>query len=338
MLNITNLRPIFSESSKYALQFGDVRIAWYAVCILSGVILAAVVGYFCFFKKLKLDSDLLFEGLALGLIFGITGARIYYVLFYEGHYDNFLDMINITNGGLAIHGAVIAIFAYLPIWCKIRKIKLIYVLEITLPLVLLAQVVGRWGNFMNQEAFGGLIKYPGMIDEYQPLTDANLLAQREFLSNMFIPKFIIDRMYIPYSSASGFTVAGYYQPTFLYESILNLIGVTTYMISRKYIKKLYVGDAVCFYLIWYGAVRYFIESMRTDPLYFFNTGLKVAQLISILFIVGGLALFIIRRVAKFHLISCYDALYKEGSTIMIEPTNEQPKEQDQQEEQQQGEK
>ena len=77
------------------------------------------------------------------------------------------------------------------------------------------QAVGRWGNFVNQEAFGSLFKFPGFVDVNTALTDANLLAQREFLSKLLIPNFIIDRMYIPYSSASGWTVAGYYHPTFL---------------------------------------------------------------------------------------------------------------------------
>ncbi len=319
----TELRPVFPESSKIFLKIGNLEITWYAVIILSGAIICALFGYFHYCKRLGVDADTVSEGLAIGLLCGILGARLYYVAFSGYHYESFWEVINPREGGLAIHGAVIATMIFIPIFCKIKNIDLITTLEIALPIFMFGQVVGRWGNFMNQEAFGSLIKYPGFVSNEIPLDDNALMAQREFLKSLLIPDFIIDRMYIDYSSAAGFTVAGYYHPTFLYESLLNLFGMTTYMIVRKFWKKILVGDGVSFYLIWYGIVRIFIESLRTDPLLLGNTNIKVAWVISGIFILVGIALAVIRRICKFRMESCYDALYKEGATMMLNNKQEE---------------
>lgn len=315
MLNIlTNLRPTFADSTKYLING---VITWYAVIILSGALLGSLIGYFVFARRLHLDSDTLIVGLTIGLFVGILGARLYYVLFAfkDMEINSFIDIINPRNGGLAIHGAVIAAGIFIVIYCKLKKVKLLYVLEIAMPLILLAQVVGRWGNFVNQEAFGPLVPFTG-----EPvggiLSDAQLLEQREFLKHFLIPDFIIDRMYIASSGAAGFTIAGYYVPTFLMESVANLIGLTAYMIIRKYWKKIYVGDGLCFYLIWYGTVRLFIEILRTDALMIGNTGIKQNVLISAVFIVAGIALIVLRRIFKYKPISCYEALYGKESTMM----------------------
>ncbi len=322
---LTELRPIFSEDSKVAFSLFGFDVAWYAVIILCGAILAAVIGYYGYAKRLGVDEDTVLTGVTFGLFFGILGARLYYVLFdatvSPGAYDSFFEIINLRDGGLAIHGGIIAAILFVIVYSKIKKIKVIYLLEIVMPVFMLAQAVGRWGNFMNQEAFGTLIQVEGLqaygeLTRWSQLSDSVLLAQREVLSNMLIPDFIIDRMYIKSSSASGFICAGYYYPTFLFESFFNLIGAVGYMILRKYIKKIYVGDGVSFYLIWYGVLRFFIEMLRTDPLVIGNTGIKIAQLISIICIVIGLALAILRRVFKYKLIPCAYALHDKESSMM----------------------
>ncbi len=323
LMFLTNeLRPIFPESSKYIEIFG-IEIAWYAIIILTGAIICGLFGYFYYCKRLGLDADTVSEGLAIGLLCGILGARLYYVAFSGDTYANLWEVINPRSGGLAIHGGVLATAIFIPVFCKIKRIDLITMLEIAMPIFMFGQVVGRWGNFVNQEAFGSLIKYPGFISADIPLDDAALLAQRDFLKSLLIPDFIIDRMYIDYSSAEGFTVAGYYHPTFLYESLLNLFGMTTYMITRKFWKKVLVGDGVSFYLIWYGIVRIFIESLRTDPLLIGNTNIKVAWVISGIFIVIGIALAVVRRVLKYRVVSCYDALYKEGASLLLDNKQEE---------------
>lgn len=322
---LTELRPIVDRDSRIAFSIGNIDIMWYAVIILSGALIGTVFGYFRFGKRLGLDSDTVITGLTIGLILGILGARLYYVIFtassHEIVYNSFLEVINPRDGGLAIHGGIIATAIFLPVYCKVKKIKLLTLLEIAMPLILFAQVVGRWGNFMNQEAFGGLVQVDGLeelgeITRYTVLPDEILVAQREALSKLLVPNFVINRMYIPYSSASGFLCSGYYYPTFYFESVLNFIGIVAYMITRKYWKKILVGDGISFYLIWYGVVRFFIETMRTDPLLLGNTGIKVAELTSIIYIILGLLWIVIRRIKKYQMISCYDALYKEGSSMM----------------------
>lgn len=325
-LFLDNLRPLFEESSKYAFSLFGIEIAWYAVIILTGAMISAIFGYYYYAKRLGVSSDNVFYGVALGLFFGVLGARLYYVIFTastgEIHYDSLLEIINPRDGGLAIHGGVIAATIFLVFYCRIRHIKLLYVLEIVMPLIMFSQAVGRWGNFVNQEAFGGLVQVEGLdisaLTNWSVLPDSILEAQREALSNLLIPNFIIDRMYIEYSSAGGFICAGYYYPTFLFESVLNFVGVTAYFITRKFCKKIVVGDALSFYLIWYGAVRIFIESMRTDPLMLGNTNIKVAQLISIIMIAGGVILFVLRRVFKYKLIPCRNALYDKDASMMLE--------------------
>ncbi len=321
LINIlTNLRPVFPENDKIAFTIGTVSIAWYAIIIMCGAILGTCIGYFVFAKKLHLDSDTLLTGMTIGVLVGILGARLYYVLFNfkNMQINNIIDIISPRGGGLAIHGAIIAELIFLPLYCKLKRVDLIVVLEIAMPLILLAQVVGRWGNFVNQEAFGSLVPYSGDLVN-GALSDAQLLEQREFLKHLLVPDFIIDRMYIAGSNLGHITsnipkIAGYYFPTFYFESLANLIGLTAYMIARKYIKKIYVGDGLCFYFIWYGIVRIIIESMRTDPLTLGS--IRVAILISVISIIIGITLLVLRRVKKYRLESCRDWFYGKGGSIM----------------------
>lgn len=313
-----------SSCEKVAFTIGNFEVAWYAVIILLGAMLAVVVGYFGYAKKLGLDSDTVITGITIGVVVGILGGRLYYVLFnYQNlEINNFIDVISPRGGGMAIHGAIFAELIFLPIYCKVKKVDILVALEIVLPVIMLAQVVGRWGNFVNQEAFGSLVPFSGDIVN-NTLSAAQLAEQREFLQKLLIPDFIIDHMYITSSNASGFVCAGYYHPTFLYEGVANLIGYITYIILRKRVKKIYVGDGLSFYLMWYGFVRFFIELIRTDPLTIGNTGIRIAVIISVLLFVAGLAIAVLRRVFKYRLVSCYDALFKEGATMMLEKKEKQ---------------
>lgn len=308
------------ECNKIAFSIGEFGVAWYALLIMLGATLAAIIGYFGYAKKIGLDSDTVISGITIGVVVGILGARLYYVLFnwQNMEINNIIDVISPRNGGLAIHGGIFAELIFLPIFCKVKKLKMLTLLEIVLPVIMLAQAVGRWGNFINQEAFGSLIPFSGEVINGK-LSAAQLLEQRQYLENLCIPKFVIDNMYITSSSASGFTYAGYYHPTFLYESIANFIGFITYTIIRRKVKNIYVGDGVCFYLTWYGLVRFFIELLRTDPLTIGNTGIRIAVVVSILYFVVGLTLAILRRVFKYKLITCEEAMFREDSTILLEP-------------------
>ena len=305
----------------YLIQTTSFEIRWYAICVVGGACLVALYGYHGFAKRCGLDSDTTLTGVTIGIISGVLGARIYYVIFeHEGiNFDNgilrgLIDIINPAGGGLAIHGGIYAAALFVFIYCLVKKIKFLELIEIVLPLLMLGQVIGRWGNFFNQEAFGPLVNgYHG-----HPLTSNDLIAQRETLRHLLVPDFVIDQMYLTSRVAveGGYKyVTGYYHPTFFYESMANLIGAFTYIILRKHSKKIYVGDGICFYLTWYGFVRFFIELLRQDPLVFnlFGIEFKAAVLTSVLFFVAGITLFILRRVYKVHLVSTKEFYYEGGS-------------------------
>ena len=341
---LTNLKPTPYPNS---FSIFGLEIAFYAVIILSGAIICATIGYLLFAKKLGLSVDDVTEGVAIGLLCGIVGARLYYVLFNHEGLTNIIDIINPRNGGLAIHGGIIGTAIFLPIFCKVKKLNLLYLMEIVVPIFLTCQVIGRWGNFMNQEAFGPMIDTIGGLTlenikanatggigtYYSPfiMSDQILEAQRSAMNGWLIPNFIVDQMYIErgWILIDGVEVyiSGYYHPTFLYESLMNLLIVVFMYVGRKKIKKYYVGDSLGVYLVGYGVVRFIIESLRTDPLTIGNTGIKIATVISVLFVVLGITLLVLRRVFKFQLKSCHELFYTEGQTMLIdEPKKEEANE------------
>lgn len=339
LMFLENLKP---TPYKQGFEIFGIEIRFYAVIILSGAIVATTYGFLRFAKKLGMNGDMVLEGLAYGLLFGILGARLYYVLFEHEGLDSFLDIINPRSGGLAIHGAIFATAIYVPIFCKIKKIDLLVLAEIIVPCFMFAQVVGRWGNFMNQEAFGPLIDSfgglsienikavsvsgSGTISNPYVLSDEILLAQREFMHKCLIPDFIVNQMYIEDGwiliNGQNIYVSGYYHPTFLYESLMNLAFVIFMLVGRKYTKKYYIGDSICVYLMSYGIVRFIIEILRTDPLTIGNTNIKIAQVMSILFVIAGITLLILRRVFKYRLTTCHEMFYEEGHTMILEKTKE----------------
>lgn len=315
---IDHLKPTILDP--YIFEMKNFEIRWYAICVVGGACLVALYGYYCFGKKVGLDSDTTLTGVTIGIVSGVLGARIYYVIFEHEmiSFDNgiirgLIDIINPAGGGLAIHGGIYAAAIFVGIYCIVKKIKFLELIEIVLPLLMLGQVIGRWGNFFNQEAYGPLVNgYPG-----HALTASELIAQRETLRHLLVPNFVIDQMYLTSKVAidGGYAyVTGYYHPTFFYESVANFFGAFAYIFIRKHSKKVYVGDGICFYLTWYGFVRFFIELLRQDPLILrlFGIDFKVAILTSILFFVAGITLFILRRVFKFYLVSTREFYYEGG--------------------------
>lgn len=241
---------------------GDFSIRWYSVLILVGIIIGFILaereG-----KKFNLPKDFIFNLGFWVVIFGVIGARLYYVIFNFGMYkDNLIDIFKVWNGGLAIHGGIIAGLITLIIYCHINKVNFLRVADIVVPSLILAQAIGRWGNFFNGEAHG-------------PVTT---LAN---LENLHIPSFIID----------GMNIDGiYYHPTFLYESLWCILGFILIIIIRKYYKYLKSGQLTCFYMMWYSIGRFLIESLRTDSLMLGD--FKVAQLVSLLMFILGFIFFV----------------------------------------------
>ena len=248
--------------NRVALDLGIIQIYWYSIFIFLGILVASIIIY-KEFKKQNVDEDF-FVNLAFNtIVFGVLGARLYYVLFNLDYYlASPLEILKVWNGGLAIHGGIIVGLITLLIYCKIKKVKPLRVTDIAVPSLIIAQAIGRWGNFFNSEAHG-------------PFTT---LAN---LKELFIPQFIIDGMYI-----NGV----YYHPTFYYESLWCILGFIVLLLVRKFYKSLKCGQLTCIYLMWYGVGRLFIESLRTDSLMIGS--IKVAQLVSIGMVAIGLLLFI----------------------------------------------
>ena len=247
--------------NRVAIDLGFVQIYWYSITMLTGVIGGSVLAYFEI-KRHRIDKEDFFNMVFYAIIFGLLGARLYYVLFNLNYYlSNPAEILAVWNGGMAIHGAIIGALVTMVYFCKKKKMPLLKVLDIGCVSLIIGQVIGRWGNFFNGEAHGGIVS----------------LA---FLEKIHLPKFIIDGMYIN---------GNYYHPTFLYESFFNLICFIILLFLRRS-KKIKDGMLLSIYLIWYGVVRFFIEGLRTDSLMLGS--IRIAQLVSISLIVIGIILLI----------------------------------------------
>ena len=238
------------------ISIGRINIYWYSVLILTGVLLAIYISL----KESKKENmhDFINELITYVIVSGIIGARLYYVIFNFSLYkNNLIDIFKIWEGGLAIYGGVIAGFLAVVYLAKKHNKSIIKTTDIIVPGLILAQAIGRWGNFFNQEAYGRMVSL-------------------EFLKKIHIPNFIIDGMYIDGS---------YYHPTFLYESIWCILGFIILITLRKITKRT-KGIMTFSYFIWYGIGRFFIEGLRTDSLYL--GPFRISQIVSIILIVIGI--------------------------------------------------
>ena len=255
--------------NRVAFNIFGFNVYYYSLCILLGVVVAYILitreG-----KKQGLPKEFISDLIFYTLIIGILGARVYYCVFNLDYYlANPSEILKIYNGGLAIHGGVIAGLIFVYFYTKKKNVSFIKILDIVAPAVIIAQSFGRWGNFFNQEAHGGITTYQN-------------------LKNMHIPEFIINGMHIE---------GKYYYPTFFFESIWCLIGFIILMFVRRN-KNLRKGFQIGFYFIWYGIGRFFIEALRTDSLMFFN--LKIAQIVSLIGIIIGIIIIVTNRNKKYY--------------------------------------
>ena len=247
-----------------AFELGPISVHWYGIIIAAGILL----GYFIAqesVKRIGFDKDILIDIIFWSAIFGFIVARIYFVIFQWPYYAQHpIEIPMIWYGGIAIHGGLIGGFITGIVVCRQKNINPFQIGDVIAPSLILGQGIGRWGNFMNHEAHGG------------PVT-------KSFLENMHIPDFIINNMYID---------GQYYHPTFLYESIWDILGFVILISLRKHLR---IGDTFALYLIWYSIGRFFVEGLRTDSL-MLTSDIRVAQLMSVVLIVAGIVLMIIRRV------------------------------------------
>lgn len=247
-----------------AFQLGPIAVHWYGIIIglgaLLGLWLAVREG-----ERRGLHKDTFVDLVLFAIPIAILCARAYYVIFQWGYYSEHPDqIIQIWNGGLAIHGGLIGAVLTGIIYAKVKGLSFWKLADIGAPSILLGQAIGRWGNFMNQEAHGEAVS-------------------RAFLENLHLPDFIINQMYID---------GQYYQPTFLYESLWSFTGVVVLLLLRK--ANLKRGELFLIYVIWYSMGRYFIEGLRTDSL-MLTENLRIAQVISIVLILCAVALIAYRR-------------------------------------------
>ncbi len=265
----------FSVNSVAFTVFG-VEIAWYALLITIGMI-CCIIYAMVQSKKIGVTVDDCIDYALFTIPFGVLGARLYYVFseldFYldKSNYDNLLQGIfSIRDGGLAIYGGIIAGTITVFVVSHFKKINFFAFGDGVAPAVLLAQGIGRWGNFMNGEAYG-----------YQ--TDVFCkMGLRNF--NTFMDFKTSEMVYV--------------HPTFLYESLWNLLGVLGVYLYAKFVGKKYDGQCILLTFGWYGLGRMFIEGLRTDSLYIGDTNLRVSQLLAGVIFVVCLALLIFFAVKK----------------------------------------
>ncbi|EJK1101753.1 prolipoprotein diacylglyceryl transferase [Listeria monocytogenes] len=246
-----------------AIQIGSISVKWYGVIIASAVVIALLLAL-SEANKRKMDKEIIVDLLIWAIPISIISARIYYVIFEWDFYKNNLgEIVKIWHGGIAIYGALIGAVLTAIIFSRIKKISFWQLADVVAPSLIIAQAIGRWGNFMNQEAHGAE-------------------TTRSFLESLHLPDFIINQMYID---------GAYYQPTFLYESLWNVLGFVILLIIRR--TKIRRGELFLGYVIWYSFGRFFIEGMRTDSLMWGD--FRVSQVLSLLLIVLSIGLIIYRR-------------------------------------------
>lgn len=249
-----------------AFSIGDFNIYWYGIIIATGFTIALCYAMINS-KRFGIVQDKLIDAIIVGLITGIIGARLYYVVFYPGntYINNPASIFQIHEGGLAIYGGIIGGLTGGIIVAKIKNINIPSILDIAALGFLIGQCIGRWGNFINQEAFGTETNLPwGMVSENTLLETSNPV-----------------------------------HPCFLYESLWCLLGfIFLDIFSRKF--KKYNGQIFLLYIVWYGTERFFVEGLRTDSLMLPYVNLRVSQVLAAASIVISVIILIYFKNKKNH--------------------------------------
>lgn len=258
-----------------AFNIFGIDIYWYGIIIATGMILGLLLASYIA-KKENLPSEIITDFLVYAIVPAVAGARIYYVIFNWKHLDiSLLNIINIRGGGLAIYGGIIASVVTALIYTKIKKINFWQFADIACYGLLTGQILGRYGNFFNREAFG----------DYANNIFAMRLLKSEAQYKGQMTKAILDHIV---------TVNGieYIQvhPTFLYESAWNFLVLIFLLIYRKYRKS--YGEIFCLYIVFYGIGRYMIEGLRTDQLLIMGTNIAISQVVATLSVILGALAFL----------------------------------------------
>ncbi|MBE6692114.1 MAG: prolipoprotein diacylglyceryl transferase [Ruminococcaceae bacterium] len=253
-----------------------IEIQWYGIILSLGICAAFLLFYANATKKENIDSDSVLNITLMVVPISIIGARFFYVVTEWDHYKNksFLDIINIRAGGIAIYGAIIFGLITVLIYNWVKKTNPLNMMDAMAPALMVGQTIGRWGNFVNAEAYG----WTENIDN---------LPWRMEIDN------VVRKMFIDGERVSRSFGPGCVHPTFLYESLWNFLGLAIILLVlyRKG-KKKFDGEIACAYLIWYGLGRAIIETVRTDSLYIVGT-LKFSVFVGIVSAISGVILALI---------------------------------------------
>ena len=258
--------------SRVAFEIGGFQIYWYGILIAMGFLLAIIYAFRCA-SYFGIKQDPMIDVILVGSVCAIICARAYYVLTSLDSYHSFKEAISIHDGGLAIYGAIIGAVVFGGIMCRVKKISVPAMFDLAGIGLLLGQAIGRWGNFMNQEAFGNNTSMPwGMISN----------GTIDYLSRPSVQSEL---------SAQGVTVNPLMpvHPCFLYESLWCFAGFILLHFLSKH--RAFKGETFLQYIVWYGLGRFFIESVRTDSLMIGS--FKISQIVAALCVVGGITAIIV---------------------------------------------
>ena len=294
---------IYLKDIPQGFYIGNFFIAYYGVIIGLGI-MAGILMAVHMAKRTGLDPEIVWDFAIYAVIFSVIGARTYYVVFeWDSYKDDLLQIFNTRQGGMAIYGAVIGAFITLFVYCRIKKIKALHIGDVGVMGLVLGQVIGRWGNFINREVFGEYSD--GFLAMRLPI---EAVRSRDISENL--------RAHIVEGT-------NYIQvhPTFLYESALNLcLLIFMYFYAKR---KKFQGEMCLLYLGGYGIIRFFIEGIRTDQLKLGDTGIAVSQMLGIILFVISVALDIgIRIWLKRRLVSAEITAVSEEPMQESEETQE----------------
>ena len=288
--------------------FGKLEVRWYGLIITLGIVFAVLYVMWRGKKNEHVISDDIIDIALLTVILGVIGARAYYVLTTLDQYDTFGEAIAIWNGGLGIYGGIIGGCLGIVIMCLIKKISWRKLFDMAAPGVMIAQAMGRWGNFFNGEAYGYQI---GDTTRFFFFNKELILTSGEGTV------FGTFRMGL---EQFGYTY--FYHPTFLYESVWNVIGFALANVLYKH--KRFHGQIALFYFTWYGFGRMFIEGFRTDSLYVPGTNIRISQLLGLVCFIGaGAALLVLTILTRKRerLLVLEDAAFEAAKKVEAELTD-----------------
>lgn len=270
---------IYLKDVPRSFQVFGFTIYFYGMIIFIGII----AGFFMALhmaKKSDQDPDLYWDFVIYAVLFSIVGARIYYVIFqWQDYKNNPISVLYIKQGGLAIYGAVIAAFITLFVYARLKKQNALLMGDTAMPGLILGQAIGRWGNFMNREVFGEF--YDGLLSMQLPV--AAVRDPSDITANI--------AAHIP-EGANYINV----HPTFLYESLWNLLVLAIILLWWKHRK--FDGEVCLLYLCGYGLGRFIIEGIRTDTLFLPGTTIPVSQVLSLVIVVFAVTADVVIRVRK----------------------------------------